>query len=47
MLDKDTEYLTTNNQDDIQDVLTMLGCGAVVNDSDNAHTTNDQEVSQW
>jgi hypothetical protein len=47
MLDKDAEYLTTNNQDDIQDVLMMLGCGAGVNDSDQAHTTSDQEASQW
>ena len=47
MLDRDTEYLTTNSQDDIQDVLTMLGCGAGFIDSDQAHTTSDQEASQW
>jgi uncharacterized lipoprotein NlpE involved in copper resistance len=54
MLDKDAEYLTTNNQDDIQDVLMMLGCGAGVNDSDQAHgsycdpiRSHDEEVSQW
>jgi hypothetical protein len=41
MLDRDTEYLTENNQDDIQDVLMMLGCGAGVNDEQY------QEQSQW
>jgi hypothetical protein len=58
MLDRDTEYLTTNSQDDIQDVLMMLGCGAGVNDSDGISgsfngsycdpiRSNDEEVSQW
>jgi hypothetical protein len=54
MLDRDTEYLTTNSQDDIQDVLTMLGCGAGVIDSDSISgsycdpiRSNDEEASQW
>jgi hypothetical protein len=40
MLDRDTEYLTENNQDDIQDALQALGY-VPVNDEQY------QEQSQW
>lgn len=40
MLDKDTDHLTENNQDDIQDALQALGYMPVNNEQY-------QEESQW